>query len=710
MAAYGPRRYTLTGLDRPETVRVTLAGGDFFGILRVNPRLGRLFNQDDDQPGRGNVAVISDGFWKTHFASRGDVLGRKLIVEGEPYSIIGVAPPEAQFAAWIPTAADVWIPLAWNAETRAVRKNHNYLVAARLKPGVSVSEAQAEMNLISTRLEQVDPDANREWGAVVFPLRDELVGNIRPVLLVLMGAVAFVLLIACANVANLITTRNLARRKEIAIRAALGASRGRALQQLLCESVLLALAGGGAGLAVASTAMPLLVKYVSEKFNLGGEIPLDSSALLFTLAVAVLTGLLAGALPAWRGSRTDLNDALKQGGRTGTDSDSRHTRSTLVAAEVALSLILLVGAGLMIRSLWILTGVNPGFDASHVLTLTVPVSSKVETQVSTYYDQVLERVRSLPGVESAVMIGGLPLQGGSNQPFVIEGKPAAPFAQQPNVAVRSISPGYLRAMRIPMLRGRELTESDSRGRPHAVLISESMAKRFWPGEDPIGQHLRLSFSPEEPREVVGIVGDVKQSTLDRSEPTSTLYEAEKQVTLWPLSLVVRTAGRPEALIAAVTDNIQQLDPSQPLREVRTMQSILDESIADRRLSMFMLAAFAALALVLAAFGLYSVLAYAVRRRMREIGIRIALGASVRDVLRIIAFESLWPTAAGVAIGLGGSYFLSALLTKLLYGVRPTDPATFVGVALILAAVAVLASIVPAWRATRVDPLQVLREE
>lgn len=388
----------------------------------------------------------------------------------------------------------------------------------------------------------------------------------------------------------------------------------------------------------------------------------------------------------------------------------------LVAAEVAFSLILLVGAGLMIRTLSLLTGVNPGFDPKNVLTLTVSVSNQQfpkdvqAARTAAFYEDVLRRVRALPGVEAAAAIDGLPLIGGSMQPFVVAGRPAALFAQQPTAAVRSISPGYLRTMRIPLLRGRQISESDTADTTRAVLVSESMARRFWPGENPVGKHLTLSFSPEKPCEVVGIVADVKQDGLDASEPASAIYQAEAQQTNSPMSLVIRTAQAPEALIPAVTDMIQKLDPNQPVRNVRSMQSIVDESISDRRMSMFLLAAFAGLALLLAAFGLYSVLSYTVRRRMREIGIRVALGATARDVLQIVAVESLWPTAAGIAIGLVGSLILSTLLTKLLYGIRPHDPSTFAAVALLLAVVAAIASLIPAWRAAHVDPLQVLRDE
>lgn len=716
LAAYGTRQAALTGLDRPETVQAAWVGGDFFAILRAHAQLGRVFTNEDDQPGRGKVAVISQGFWQNHFGSSPRVLGRTLIINGEGFSIVGVAPPNLHFAAWPLGAAEIWMPLAWDAETRAVRKNHNYRVVARLKPGVAISQAQAEMNAISAQLERLDPEANRDWGAVIVSLREDLTGSVRPVLLVLLGAVGFVLLIACANVANLITVRNLARRKEIAVRAALGASRGRALQQLLSETLVLSLAGGLAGLALGMVAMPMLATYVSQQFPLGGHTSLDPAVLLFTLGVSIATGILAGAYPAWRGSKTDLSEAMKQGtGRTVSEPGARRTRSALVAVEVAFSLMLLVGAGLMVRSLWLLTGVNPGFDPENVLTLTASVSNRQfpkEVQgarAATFYDQVLEHVRALPGVESAGSIDNLPFTGGSVQPFVIEGRPAALFAQQPTVAVHSISPGYLRAMRIPLMSGRDIGEADTADRPRVVLISESMAKRFWPGGDAIGKRLTLSFFPEKAREVAGIVGDVKQG-LDAGEPWPTLYQAEAQQTVWPITLVVRTTTRPEGLIAAVTDTVQQMDRDQPVRNVRSMRSIVDQSISDRRMSMLLLAAFAGLALLLAAFGLYSVLSYTVRRRMREIGIRLALGASVRDVLRMVAVESFWPTAASIAVGLAGSSLLSTLLSKLVYGIRPNDPSTFAAVALILAMVAIVASVIPAWRATRVDPLQVLRDE
>jgi putative ABC transport system permease protein len=478
--------------------------------------------------------------------------------------------------------------------------------------------------------------------------------------------------------------------------------------------VLLSLAGGFVGLIAGDAAMPLLISFVKQQYPLPANLPLDPRVLFFTLFLSVMTGIIAGALPAWRGSRADLNDTLKQGlGRAGSDHGARRTRSILVAAEVALSLVLLAGAGLMIRSIWFLARVNPGFDPSSLVTMTVPLSPtryKEPIQQSNFYDQILQRVRTLPGVESAGFIDNLPFEGGSVQPFVIEGRPAAIFSQQPAVSVRSISPGYLRSMRIPLLRGRDVNDSDTAMRPRVVLISDSMAKKFWPGEDPLGKHLTLSFSPEKPCEVAGIIGDVKQNGLDEAEPVPTLYQALAQQPMSGMELIVRTQSRPENLINAITGTIQQLDRETPLRDIRSMQAILDESISDRRLGMLLLSSFAGLACLLAGFGLYSVLAYTVRRRIREIGIRMALGAAVRDVLQIIALEGLRPTLAGIAIGLAGSLLLSSVLTKLVYGIRPSDPITFVAVALMLIVISIIAGIVPAWRATRVNPLQVLREE
>lgn len=719
MAAYQARTFAMTGLDRPEVVTGAIVGADFFPILRVNAEMGRVFHESDDRPGQAHVAVISHRLWETHFGSSPTALGGTLILNEQPYTIIGVAPASIHFVAWDATSGDVWIPLGWDEQTRAARNNHFLRVLARLKRGVTITKAQAEMDAISHRLADAYPTDDRDWGATVMSLRGELVDDIRMPLLVLLGAVAFVLLIACANVANLITARNLGRAKEFALRAALGASRGRMLQQLLSESLILSVAGGVAGIVLASAVMPTLTKYVSERFPIA-EIPLDRLVLMFTFAISLVTGLIAGVIPAWRGSNADVNDALKQGSRSATERGGRFTRGVLAAVEVALSLMLLAGAGLMIRSLWVLLGVDPGFDPTNVLTMEVSSSTKgLKDAIETLprFERVLDRVRAVPGVESAGLIDSLPMVGGSFEPFTIEGRPAALYSQQPSVQVAIVSLDYFRTMRIPVLRGRDFNKFDVIGQPRVVLISESMARQFWPGENPIGKHLTLSFQPDKSCEIVGIVGDVKQEALDATGPAPTLYRAEEQLSFdaahmngVSLSLAVRTAGRPENSIGAIKSAIEKLDPTQPVRKIRTMQEIVDESTSERRMSRLLLSTFAGLALVLAAFGLYSVLAYSIRRRNREIGIRMALGADARDVLRIVAMESLRPVGAGMLVGLVGSLALSRLIATLIYGIKPTDPLTFVAVAVVLGVVAMAASIVPALRATGVDPLQVLREE
>jgi predicted permease len=519
--------------------------------------------------------------------------------------------------------------------------------------------------------------------------------------------------------------KTLGRRKEIAIRSALGASRVRIVQQVLSETVLLALAGGILALLIAHWGFRFISSFLSNQLSLSPEIKLDTWVLGFTLAVSLLTGVLAGLAPALRLTRTDLNQALKQGlGRTDADSGGKRTSGVLIVSEVALSLILLIGAGLMIRSLWMLRSVDPGLDPNNVLTMTIgiPVPSTrfpAPLQQSNFFNDVLQRVRTLPGAESAGVIDTLPLTGGgSTQPIAIEGRPAQQMADQPEVAVRIVSPGYIRAMHIPLLRGRDLSDVDAAARPEAVVISDSMAKRFWPNENPIGKHLTMTFFPDGSREIVGIVGDVKDSGLDVIDPVATLYMPLAQVTTpllggwtsFPMSLVVRTNANPSSLTSAVTEAVHQVDSELPLLHIRTMQDIVGESLSQQRFNMQLLAVFAGLALSLAAIGIYSVLSYSVKRRVREIGIRMALGARVRDVLRLIVIEGMRPTLIGVVIGLAGALALGRVLANLLYGVKPTDPITFGAVSVLLAAVALFASIVPAYRATRVEPLKTLRDE
>ncbi len=713
MAAYQAGRSTLTGGPQPESVLSATVGTDFFSVLQAQPKLGRAFSSDEGQPGHNNVAVISNAFWKNHFASNPSAIGQTLTLDAMPYTIVGVMPQSLQFASWDPTSAQVWLPLALSDKEAAARGDHNFVVVARLKPGVDLKQAQAEMTNISSRLAQQYPKDDTDWGAIVVPLGEDLTGSTRPALLVLLGAVAFVLLIACANVANLILAKSFARNKEIAIRSALGASRKRIINQVLSETVLLSLVGGLLGLLLAWFGLSFISHYLADQLPRADEIGLDLRVLAFAAAISLITGLAAGLIPALRLAQTDLNQTLKLGFGKGDSGSGGRTRSVLVVSEVALSLILLIGAGLMLRSLAALRNSNPGFDPHNVLTMTVPIPSmKYEkpAQQTEFFDNVLQRVRVLPGVVSAATIDGLPLVGGSIQPVVIEGRAAEVFAVQPEIPVRRISTGYLRTMRTRLLQGRDFSEADRAGTPTVALISQAMATRFWPNENPIGKHFTLSFSPEASREVVGVVENAKLQGLDADNQLDAIYIPEAQNGNGFAFLTVRTSLPPADLAPAVIKAIQQVDPDQAVQDVLTMDDVASNSIFQQRFSAALLASFASLALLLAAVGIYSVLAYAVGRRVREIGVRMALGAQMTAVLRMVLFDGMKPTLIGIAIGLAGALALGRIVANQIYGVKPTDPLTFAVVSILLTAVALVASIIPAYRAARIDPMRALRDE
>jgi putative ABC transport system permease protein len=718
MAIYSYHGFTVTGGDKPEQLSAGAVSSGFFATLGVQPILGRVLSPEEDQPGRSHVVVLSYRLWQEHFGGDPGIVGHDINLDGQPYLVAGVMPSNFQF----PDFAKMWTPMAWTDQERAVRGEHHSIVIARLKPGVELKQAQAEMNAISDRLQQQYPDDDKGWGAVVVPMQQDLVSDVRPALLVLLGAVAFVLLIACVNVANLALAKTFSRQKEIAIRTALGATSARILRQILTETVLLALSGGALGLAFAHFAVRFIVAFLADKLPHSIEVGLDSRVLIFTAIISVVTGIVAGVLPAWRLTRRDVNEALKQGlGRTDADSGGHRTRSVLVVSEVALSLMLLIGAGLMIRSFQNLRNVNPGFDSRQVLTMSVMVSRAKflsPDQSISFFDRVLQRVRSLPGVESAAVIDNIPLTGGSHQPIAIEGRPVVPMSEQPEVDVRLVSAGYMSAMHIPTVRGRGLSDTDVAGRPAVVLVSESMARQFWPGEDPVGKRLTLTFYPEAIREVVGVVGDVKLDSLDEMRPSATLYFPLDQVSVpaaggwrsFPMTLVVRSRSGSGELASSVSNAVHEVDRDIPLVDISTLDELVENSLSQQRFNMLLLGAFAALALLLAAVGIYSVLSYSVKRSVREIGIRLALGAPVGEVLRMVVFEAMKPTLLGVALGTAGALALGRVLSSLIFGVRPTDPVTFVAVAALLAAVALVASIVPAYRATKVDPMVALRYE
>jgi len=720
MAAYGGRTFTFGGTERPEAIMGAAVAPEFFSVLRARPMLGRTFASEENLPGGSHVILLSYKFWRDHFASDRAIVGRDITINSRPYSVAGVMPESFRFPGW----AQVWAPLGWSNDQRVVRGNHNYMVVGRLKPGVDIQQAKSELSAISTRLEQQYPEDNKGWGATVVPLRDQMVGDIRPALLVLFGAVAFVLLIACANVANLVLARTLARRKEIAIRGALGASRAAILRHILTESVLLSLAGGALGLLLARFGITLLAKVLADRLPPFVAVTLDTQVLAFTLLLSIIAGVLAGLIPALRYTRTDVNEALKQGqSRGSSDASGGKTRNVLVVAEVALSLVLLIGAGLMVRTLWELRNVRPGFDSANVLTMFLAVPADRFASPSgqiNFFQEVLQRVRALPGVDSAGVIDSLPLSsdGGSHQPFSIEGHPVLPMAEQPEVDVRLISPGYLRAMHVPVVRGRDLSDADSAGRPGAVLISDALARRFWPNEDPIGQHMTLTFSPDVIREVVGIVGNVKLESLDETRPVDTIYVPLAQITVSPgerwrsfgLTLAVHTSSDPHSATPAVSSAIHQVGPDIPIVDVLSMDDVVAQSMSPEKFNLLLLASFAGLALLLAAVGIYGVLSYTVRRRVREIGIRMALGASHSDVLKMVVADGMKPILMGIGVGLAAALALSRLIASLIFGVQPTDPLTFTAVTLVLIGVGILANILPAYRAARIEPVRTLREE
>jgi predicted permease len=718
-AVYRFSQFRLTGTGEPRMLRAARVEPTFFSVLGTRPLYGRAIDPSDDAPEREHVVVLSYGLWNSQFGGDRQIVGKTIHLDANAYTVIGVMPPS--FAK--PESATLWVPLVWTAQEKAVRGEHSMAAVARLKPGVSVQQAQGQLDAIAARIAEQYPADSAGWGAAVVPLREETVGDVRKPLLMLFGAVVFVLLIACANVANLMLARTVDRRKEIAIRTAFGAKRTRIIRQVLSESLLVSVTGGALGLIVAHYGTQLVVNYFGPSLPRLADIKLDGAVLAFAFATALVSGTVAGVAPAWRMSKSDPNDALKQGlGRLDSPATGKRTRAVLVVAEVALSLVLLVGAALMIRTLWNLRSVHPGFVADHVLTMRIGVAANEftsEDQQVQFYDQVLQRVRALPGVQDAAVTDDLPLEGGSMQPVAVEGHPVVEMAHQPEVSVRLLSPQFMKTMGIRVLRGREFTDADTASSAPVVVVSESMAKQFWPNEDPIGKRLTLTFFPKVVRQVVGVVADVKDRGLDNQDPISTLYwpltqfyapDAWGKFRAMGLALAVKTASDPAGITSAVRNAIHEVSPATPLIDVRTMDEVVAESLSPQRFNMLLLAAFAGLALVLATVGLYSVVAYATRQRVKEIGIRMALGADRFNVLSAVVLDGLRPTLMGIAIGIAAAVLLSHVLTTLIFGVNATDVSTYAAVAGLLAAVGILASIIPAYRATLIDPVRTLRDE
>ena len=692
--------------ERVGSVQVTEG---FFPTLQVQPALGRGIQPEDDRAGAPMVVLLSDGFWRRRFGADPSIVGQSLVINALPFTVIGVLPAHFRHLEINPErAADIFTPFRWDGSTQANRGGHFIRGIARLKEGVGVDQGRAELISIAGRLEQQHPRDNTDQGVKVDPLLESIVGESRPLMLLLGGAVIVVLLVACANVANLLLARGTGRLREIALRAAIGADRKRLIRQLLTESAALSLLGAAGGLALAWAATRGLTVLAAAGIARADQIRIDPVVLIFALTASIATGMLFGLLPALQLSRQDLNESLKEGGRQNTAAVGRSSRELLIVAEVSLSVMLLVGAGLLIRSLWHLQNVHPGFAAEQVLTMEVslPVARYKEGDQMPFYQQLEARVGALPGVSQVGAINILPLSSNYNSEGVqIEDHPM-PEGQGPSPQVRSVTPGYFRAMGIPFIKGREFDPRDVADAEQVVIISEAMAKRYWPGEaDVLGKRV---IHQRATRVVVGIVGDVKHLALDESE-VPMMYQPHTQHSSYhTMRLVVRAKADAAALTGQVREALNQMDRNVPLSQVATMASSLDKTVAEPRMRALLLGFFAGLAMVLAAIGVYGVVAYMVGQRTQEIGVRRALGAKAADVVMMLLRDAMRPVAIGIVIGIAGAFAMTRLLAAMLFEVSATDVTTYVVACSVLAVAALLASIVPARRALGVDPISAVR--
>jgi putative ABC transport system permease protein len=699
--------FNLTSRGEPEQIPGANISPSIVSMLGIQPAAGRAFREGEDAPSAVPVAMISEGLWKRRFGGEASLVGSAITLNGVDYTVVGIAPRALQVLA----QGDIWVPLVID-RSREIRLNHVVTTVGRLKPGVSLQQAQSEMDAVSRSVGQQFPEV-KDWGVQLQSFFHWFVPDgLRTALLVLLSAVAFVLLIACANVANLLLSRAAARQKEIAVRTALGAGRARLLRQLITESLVLSTLGGAAGLLAAIWAVHLIDTSLLPNLLPVGDIAVDSTVLLFTLGVTLATGLLFGLAPAWQAARTDLNTVLKQGGRSMAGNASPLVRNSLVAAELALATILLIGAGLLMQSLLHLQDVRLGFRTDHLLTfqLTLPQAKYPNVgKAWQFYQSLLANLRAVPGIRDAALSSGIPLGAGNytRTPTGTVGKSPLPAGTQVPIDWRIASPGYFRAMEIPLLRGRDFTDQDSPTTQRIAIVSQKTAQKIWGDDDPIGR--QLTFGANRPLTVVGVVGDVRSNGLDQ-EPFPTMY-FPASVRQWPImDIVIRTAAAPESALPAVRQKVRELDAELPVSTVRTMEQWISTGATQPRLNTILLALFAAVAVLISAIGIYGVLSYSVTRRTREIGVRMALGAQSADVLRLVVREGMAVGVAGIAIGLLGSIAVSRLLSALLFGVASRDPATFAGVAALLFSVALLACYIPARRAARVSPLEALRDE
>jgi putative ABC transport system permease protein len=712
LAAAMPYGYSMTGGEEPEAFRAWRVTTGFFEVLGVNALYGRTFLRDEFSDGNSTVVVISHGLWRRRFGADPNLIGQKLMLNGRPHTVVGVMPASFEFG----TGREIWSPWVEVATDKEIRGSAYIKVIGRLKDGVTVSQAQAEMNGIASRLAQEYPQTNSEVGASVVSMPEQLVGHVRPALLIILCAVGLVLLIACANVANLLLARASTRRKEFAIRAALGAVRARLIRQLLTESVLLAGLGGITGVLLASWGIDAIIALSPGNLPRINEVSIDAHVLYFALGISALTALIFGLAPALQFSRTDLQETLKEGGRTaGAGFARQRLRNLLVVSEVALALMLLVGAGLLVRSFVRLLQVDPGFTTEKALALEVHVWGRARTpeQRAAFFEQSLDRIAALPGVEAAGAVSALPFHDNSidiKSEFTIEGRPALAAGQEPIAYATVATFDYFRTMGIPLKRGRFFTRSDNRDGAPVALIGETMARRYWPDEDPIGKKITVQFmGQQKTREIVGVIGDVRHTGLD-SEPRPELFLPHLQEPYGSMTYIVRTGIDPSSLLPAVKKEVWAVSKTQPFSSTATMEQLISRSLGEKRFSLLFLLTFAVIALALAGVGIYGLISFNTSQRTHEIGVRMAMGAQAADIFKLIIGQGLVLTLTGVGLGLLAAFALTRYLTSLLFNVSATDPLTFVSVSVLLVGVALLACYIPARRAVKVDPMEALRYE
>ncbi len=724
LAAYRADDFNLAAMGEPERVPVEMVSASFFRLLGVQPALGRTFVPNEDQVGAAPVVLISEGFWKRKFGSSPGALGKTLALNGTAYTIVGVIPANFHYHCRNFQPSDVYVPIGqWNAPNfRDRRAAMGMDAVGRMQSGVTFDQANADMQALARHLADEYPEANKGLGITLVPLKRDVVGHMEPILLVLLAAVVFVLLIACVNVANLLLARSRGRTRELAIRAALGASRARVVRQLLTESILLAIAGGGLGCLIASWGTQAALKVLPEALPRAEEVRLDGRVLLFTIAASVLAGILFGLAPALKTSRTDLHETLKEGGR-GLSGTRHRTQSVFVVIEMALALVLLAGAGLLIRSLTRLWGIDPGFDSHNVLTARVsfPSATASPDAVRAIWRQINDKVDAIPGVKAASLsAGAMPMGGDSEIPFWLEGQPKPSTQAEMKFALTYfVQPDYLKVMRIPLDRGRFITPEDNEHSPLVIAIDDRFARLYFGHRNPVGQRVNLDIL-NTPAEIVGVVGHVKQWGLDRDSTSSIQAQCYFSVFQIPdkfmplaagdVGVVVRTAGAPLVQAGSIRHALGQINSQLVLSRTQTMDGIISDSLAERRFSMILLGAFAAIALIMSCVGIYGVISYLAGQRTHEIGIRMALGAEQRDVLWVVLREGANMALQGVAIGLVAAFGLTRVMANMLFGISAHDPLTLAGVVGLLTLVALAACYIPARRATRVDPLVALRHE